>query len=187
MPRPVFLGRTRDEMPIGPALPLLRTQSMECPRPQMGEIPRATRDSLPRRLLRSIPVKSVRGSTASAHAPATARVSPAASGQLELGETSSRLVALLRERQKLLANVTRKKGKLEKLLATLDAQHAQMAKMASAASLCSRKGRRLTRVHGLFAAILARPSLNRKDRRLIQDLYEMLQLEASLPHAIARR
>ena len=113
--------------------------------------------------------------------PATARVSPAASGQLELGETSSRLVALLRERQKLLANVTRKKGKLEKLLATLDAQHAQMAQMASAAQPLLAQGQEIDReVHGLFAAILARPSLNRKDRRLIQDLYEMLQLEGIL-------
>jgi hypothetical protein len=109
-------------------------------------------------------------------------VSPAATGQLELRETSSRLVALLRERQKLLANVTRKKGKLEKLLATLDAQHAQMAQMASAAQPLLAQGQEIDReVHGLFAAILARTSLNRKDRQLIQDLYEMLQLEGTGP------
>ena len=116
--------------------------------------------------------------------PATARVSPADSGQLELRETSSRLVALLRERQKLLANVTRKKGKLEKLLATLDAQQAQMAQMASAAQPLLAQGQEIDReVHGLFAAILARPSLKRKDRRLIQDVYDMLQLEGILTPA----
>ena len=116
--------------------------------------------------------------------PATARVSPADSGQLELRETSSRLVALLRERQKLLANVTRKKGKLERLLATLDAQHAQMAQMASAAQPLLAQAQEIDReVHGLFAAILARPSLKRKDRRLIQDVYDMLQLEGILTPA----
>jgi hypothetical protein len=113
--------------------------------------------------------------------PATVRMSPPATGQLELRETSSRLLALLRERQKLLANVTRKKGKLEKLLATLDAQHAQMAQMASTAQPLIAQGQAIDReVHGLFAAILARPSLKRKDRRLIQDLYEMLQLDGIL-------
>jgi hypothetical protein len=116
--------------------------------------------------------------------PATARVSPPAMGQLELRETSSRLVALLRERQKLLANVTRKKGKLERLLATLDAQHAQMAQLSSAAQPLLAQGQELDReVHGLFAAILARPSLKRKDRRQIQELYEMLQLEGILTPA----
>jgi len=113
--------------------------------------------------------------------PATARVSPPAVGQLELRETPSRLFALLRERQKLLADVTRKKVKLEKLLATLESQHAQMAQMASAAQPLIAQGLAIDReIHGLFATILARPSLKRKDRRLIQDLYELLQLEGIL-------
>ncbi len=113
--------------------------------------------------------------------PATARVSPPATGQLELRQTSSRLVALLRERQKLLANVTRKKGKLEKLRTALDAQHAQMAQLASAARPLLAQGLEIDReVHGLFAAILTRPNLKRKDRRLIQDLYQALQLEGIL-------
>ncbi len=113
--------------------------------------------------------------------PPTARVSPAATGQLELREGSSRLVALLRERQKLLANVTRKKGKLEKLLATVDAQHVQMVQLSSAVRPLLAQGQALDReVHGLFAAILARPSLKRRDRRLIQDLYQTLQLKGVL-------
>jgi hypothetical protein len=107
---------------------------------------------------------------------ATARVSPPATGQLELRETSSRLVALLRERQKLLANVTRKKGKLEKLLAALEAQHAQMAQLARAAQPLIAQGLAIDReIHGLFATILAKSSLKRKDRRLIQELYGMMQ------------
>jgi hypothetical protein len=102
-------------------------------------------------------------------------------GQLELREASSRLVALLRERQKLLANVTRKKSKLEKLVATLDAQHAQMAQLSSAARPLLAQGQEIDReVHGLFTAILAGPNLKRKERRLIQDLYELLQLEGVL-------
>jgi len=124
--------------------------------------------------LRSINIRRMRPAT-------TARVSPPATGQLELRENSSRLIALLRERQKLLANVTRKKSKVEKLLATLDAQHAQMARLASTAQPLIAQGRELDReVHGLFAGILARPNLKRKDRRLIRDLYEMLQLEGVL-------
>ncbi len=112
--------------------------------------------------------------------PAVARA-PAATGQLELRETSSRLVALLRERQKLLASVTRRKNKLEKLLATLDAQHAQMAKLSSAVRPLLVQGQAIDReIHGLFAAILARPSLKRKDRRLIRDLYDLLQAEGIL-------
>jgi hypothetical protein len=116
--------------------------------------------------------------------PATARVSSPATGQLELRESSSRLVALLRERQKLLANVTRKKGKLEKLFATLQAQRAQMAQLSSAAQPLLAQGQEIDReVHALFATILARPNLKRKDRRLIQDVYEMLQLEGILTPA----
>ena len=116
--------------------------------------------------------------------PATARVSLPTTGQLELRESSSWLVALLRERQKLLANVTRKKGKLEKLLATLEAQRAQMAQLSSAAQPLLAQGQEYDReVHSLFVAILARPSLKRKDRRLIQDLYEMLQLDGILTPA----
>ncbi len=112
---------------------------------------------------------------------ATAHVSPSATGQLELRGTSSRLIALLRERQKLLANVTRKKGKLEKLLATLNAQSAQMAQMASAALPLIEEGQETDReIHRLFAAILARPDLKRKDRSRIQDLYQMLQREGIL-------
>jgi hypothetical protein len=53
---------------------------------------------------------------------AIAPTSPPATGQLELRGTSNRPLALLRERQKLVANVTRKKDKLDKLLALLDAQ-----------------------------------------------------------------
>jgi cell division septum initiation protein DivIVA len=112
---------------------------------------------------------------------ATARMSPPATGQLELRGTSNRLLALLRERQKLLTNVTRKKGKLDKLMAVLDAQHAQMAQLSRAVQPLLAQGQALDReVHGLFAAILASPTLKRKDRRRIQDLYDLLQLEGIL-------
>ena len=112
---------------------------------------------------------------------ATARVSPPATGQLELRETSSRLVALLRERQKLLAKAARKKGKLETLIATLEAQHAQMAQLAHAAQPLIAEGLAIDReIHGLFATILAQPNLKRKDRRLIQELYEMMQHQGIL-------
>jgi hypothetical protein len=117
--------------------------------------------------------------------PATARVpSPAPTRQLELRETSSRLVALLRERQRLLTNVARKKSKLEKVLASLDAQHAQMAHLSSTVEPLLEQARQLDReVHALFATILARPTLKRKDRRLIQELYEILELEGILTPA----
>jgi hypothetical protein len=108
-------------------------------------------------------------------------VSQAPTGQLELRETSSRLIALLRERQKLLAKVTRKKGKLEKLLATLEAQHAQMSQLSSVVQPLLAQGQKIDReIHELFAAIFARAGLKRKDRRLIRELYEMLQLEGIL-------
>jgi hypothetical protein len=59
-----------------------------------------------------------------------------------------------------------------------------MAQVSSAARPLIAQGQALDReVHGLFAAILARPGLKRKDRRRIQDLYDLLQLEGILSPA----
>jgi hypothetical protein len=116
--------------------------------------------------------------------PSTAHVLAPAMRQLELRETSSRLIGLLRERQKLLAQVTRKKSRLDALLATLNVQQAQMAHLSSKLAPLLAQGSELDHeVHGLFATILARPNLKRKDRRLIEDFYNMLMLGGVLSPA----
>jgi hypothetical protein len=116
----------------------------------------------------------------------TARASTPAIGQLELRGTSSRLVALLRERQKLLTNVTRKKSKLEQLSAKIDDQQVQMAQLLGKVQPLLVQGQAIDReIHELFASLLSKTSLKRKNRRLIQELYEMLQEGGTLSPATA--
>lgn len=109
---------------------------------------------------------------------AHSRIPVAADRQLELPVASNRLVALLRERQRLLTKVGANKRKVGDLMMRVDARNAELAQLAAKlAPLFDEAAAIDADIHALFAVLHSKKGLKRGQRRVIADLYEMLQAE----------
>jgi chromosome segregation ATPase len=101
---------------------------------------------------------------------------PKPQGQLELREPSSRVLALMREREKLLAKIARKKQTLNKEVTSIKDMQVHLAQAQDGMRPLVEQGQKLEQeVHQLFAALLAKGRLQAKERRLVREVYDELQ------------
>jgi hypothetical protein len=101
---------------------------------------------------------------------------------LELCEpTSARVIALMREREKLLAKIARKKQGLDKQTAAINELQLHVARAQEGMRPLMEQGEKVDHeIHQLFAILLAKGRLKRKDQREVRDLYDELQLQGTL-------
>lgn len=99
-----------------------------------------------------------------------------AQGQLELREPTSRVLALMRERDKLLAKIARKKQSLEKEMASIAELQAHVARVQDGMRPLMEEGLKVDQeIHQLFANLLAKGRLKAKERSLVRKVYDQLQ------------
>ena len=90
----------------------------------------------------------------------------------------------MRERDNLLVKITRKKQSLDKQLASINEVQIHLARAQEGMRPLMEQGQKVEQeIHQLFAALLAKGRLNRKDQRLIKKLYCELQRRGTLSPA----
>ena len=99
-------------------------------------------------------------------------------GQLELREpNSARVLALMREREKLLVKIARKKLSLDAQVASIKEMQIHLARAQDGMRPLMEQGQKVEQdIHQLFATLLAKGKLTRKERRLVREVYDELQI-----------
>ena len=98
-------------------------------------------------------------------------------GQLELREpTSARVLALMREREKLLAKIARKKRSLDEQVASIKQLQVHLSRAQDGMRPLMEQGQKVEQeIHQLFATLLAKGRLKRREQRLVREVYDELQ------------
>lgn len=95
---------------------------------------------------------------------------------MELREPSSSLIALMREREKLLAQIARKKQSLDKQVSSIDELQVHLARAQEGMLPLMEQGKKAEQeVHQLFAGLLTKGRLKRQEQRLVREVYDQLQ------------
>jgi predicted nucleic acid-binding Zn-ribbon protein len=101
---------------------------------------------------------------------------PKPHGQIELREPTSRVIALMREREKLLTKITRKKRSLDKEVASIKELQVHVARAQDGMRPLMEQVQKVEQeIHQLFATLLAKGRLKVKERRLVREVYDELQ------------
>jgi hypothetical protein len=101
---------------------------------------------------------------------------------MQLREPAARVIALMRERERLLVKITRKKQSLDKQVAWIEELQVHLARAQDGMRPLMEQGQKVEQeVHQLFAALLTKGRLKRKEQRLVRGLYDELQRGGVLP------
>jgi chromosome segregation ATPase len=104
--------------------------------------------------------------------------------QLELREPSSRVIALMREQEKLLTKIARKKQSLEREVASIKELQVHLARAQDGMGPLMEQGQKVDQeIHQLFATLLSKGRLKAKERRLVRQVYDELQSDGTITPA----
>ena len=97
-------------------------------------------------------------------------------GQLELRGPTSRVIALMREQEKLLVKIARKRKSLEKEVASVKELQVHVARAQDGMRPLMEQGQKVDQeIRQLFTTLLAKGRLKGKERRLVREVYDELQ------------
>lgn len=104
--------------------------------------------------------------------------------QLELREPASRVIALMREQEKLILKIARKKQSLEKEAASVKELQVHLTRAQDGMGPLMEQGHKVDQeIHQLFATLMAKGRLKAKERRLVREVYDELQSDGTLTRA----